>query len=239
MHPLATRCWAGICPPARTGGAGRGCAARRRELPRRDLSAAGRPPPPQGPCVWASWRGWACPCACWRWEPISSAAGPGFRPWAARLTEWISRGSFCVFLVHIFFLKTFAHLGLTAQVGPGHRHSAHDDGAAAGMQHGGVCPAAADSGGKPVADLKGRLQTGGKSGRLKACSGWRDRPKVPRERNGHRDESTRSNQNLAAVLRAGCGAASGRPVGEMVDGADFFRPGSGRSGHGRRPPSSD
>ena len=38
--------------------------------------------------------------------------------WAARLTEWISRGSFCVFLVHIFFLKTFAHLGLTAQVGP-------------------------------------------------------------------------------------------------------------------------
>lgn len=38
--------------------------------------------------------------------------------WAARLTEWISRGAFCAFLVHIFFLKTFAHLGLTAQVGP-------------------------------------------------------------------------------------------------------------------------
>lgn len=38
--------------------------------------------------------------------------------WAVRLTEWISRGSFCVFLVHIFFLKTFAHFGLTAQVGP-------------------------------------------------------------------------------------------------------------------------
>lgn len=36
----------------------------------------------------------------------------------ARLTEWISRGSFCVFLVHVFFLKTFARLGLTAQVGP-------------------------------------------------------------------------------------------------------------------------
>ena len=35
-----------------------------------------------------------------------------------RAAEEVSRASFCVFLVHVFFLKTFARLGLTALVGP-------------------------------------------------------------------------------------------------------------------------
>lgn len=37
---------------------------------------------------------------------------------AAAVTEYISRASFCVFLVHLFFLKTLAHFGVTAQMGP-------------------------------------------------------------------------------------------------------------------------
>lgn len=36
----------------------------------------------------------------------------------AAATQYISKASFCVFLVHIFFLKTFAHFGLTAATGP-------------------------------------------------------------------------------------------------------------------------
>jgi len=35
-----------------------------------------------------------------------------------RAAEYVSRASFCVFLTHIFFLKGFAHFGLTALVGP-------------------------------------------------------------------------------------------------------------------------
>ena len=37
---------------------------------------------------------------------------------AASVLEYISKASLCVFLVHIFFLKAFAHFGVTALVGP-------------------------------------------------------------------------------------------------------------------------
>lgn len=37
---------------------------------------------------------------------------------AERVLSFVSRASFCVFLVHIFFLKVFAHFGLTALAGP-------------------------------------------------------------------------------------------------------------------------
>ena len=37
---------------------------------------------------------------------------------AERILSFVSRASFCVFLVHIFFLKVFAHFGLTALAGP-------------------------------------------------------------------------------------------------------------------------
>ena len=37
---------------------------------------------------------------------------------AERILSFASRASFCVFLVHIFFLKVFAHFGLTALAGP-------------------------------------------------------------------------------------------------------------------------
>lgn len=39
-------------------------------------------------------------------------------PAVGRLTAYLSRASFCVFLTHIFFLKGFARLGLTVQAGP-------------------------------------------------------------------------------------------------------------------------
>jgi surface polysaccharide O-acyltransferase-like enzyme len=42
--------------------------------------------------------------------PIPERLGKGL--------TWISNASFCVFLVHIFFLKTFARFGLTALAGP-------------------------------------------------------------------------------------------------------------------------
>ena len=35
-----------------------------------------------------------------------------------KVLEYFSKASFCVFLVHIFFLKIFAHFGVTAQRGP-------------------------------------------------------------------------------------------------------------------------
>lgn len=37
---------------------------------------------------------------------------------AGQALAYISKASFCVFLTHIFFLKTFARMGLTAQTGP-------------------------------------------------------------------------------------------------------------------------
>jgi surface polysaccharide O-acyltransferase-like enzyme len=37
---------------------------------------------------------------------------------AQRALEYISKASFCVFLTHIFFLKLFAHFGVTALAGP-------------------------------------------------------------------------------------------------------------------------
>lgn len=37
---------------------------------------------------------------------------------AERVLSFVSRASFCVFLVHIFFLKVFARFGLTALAGP-------------------------------------------------------------------------------------------------------------------------
>lgn len=37
---------------------------------------------------------------------------------AGRGLEYLSKASFCVFLVHIFFLKIFAHFGITALIGP-------------------------------------------------------------------------------------------------------------------------
>lgn len=36
----------------------------------------------------------------------------------SRGLEYLSKASFCVFLVHIFFLKLFAYFGITARIGP-------------------------------------------------------------------------------------------------------------------------
>ena len=58
------------------------------------------------------------------------------------VAEQISRASFCVFLVHIFFLHFFADKGVTALAGP------------AGVRLRRLCAAAADPGGAQLADMR-------------------------------------------------------------------------------------